>query len=139
MAAAIGKAEIATRLGIPFENIDSVQVRAISAGVSAKVGEAMTVEAKQALRELGFHPNGHRARSVTVELADQAEKIFCMTEAHRNAVVALVPAVTGKTHCLDPDGDIDDPIGRELPAYIDCARRIHELVQVRFDEISLAS
>jgi protein-tyrosine-phosphatase len=139
MAAAIGKAEIAMRLGIPFENIDSVHVQAISAGVSAKVGEAMTVEAKQALRELGFRPNGHRARSVTVELADQAEKIFCMTEAHRSAVVALVPGVTGKTHCLDPEGDIDDPIGRELPAYIDCARRIHDLVRVRFDEISLAS
>ncbi|MDQ2920554.1 MAG: hypothetical protein M3R52_02905 [Acidobacteriota bacterium] len=137
MAAAIGKAEIATRLRIPFENIGNAQVKAISAGVSARVGEPMTDEAKEALRQLGFHPNGHRARSVTAELADQAEKIFCMTQDHRNAVLALVPAVTGKTHCLDPNGDVEDPIGLGLPAYLDCARRIHDLVRLRFDECGL--
>lgn len=137
MAAAIGNAEIAARLQIPFENVVHANVQAISAGVSAKVGESMTAEAKQALRELGFHPNGHKAKNMTVELADQAEKIFCMTQAHRNAVIELIPGAAVKTQCLDPGGDVDDPIGSDLPAYIDCARRIHDLVRLRFDEISL--
>ena len=137
MAAAIAKTEIAARLRIPFENVGSAHVKAMSAGVTAKVGEPMTDEAKQALSQLGFHPNGHRGRSVTAELADQAEKIFCMTQAHRNAVLAMVPAVTEKTHCLDPDGDIPDPIGSGLETYVECAERIHALVRSRFDELNL--
>lgn len=135
MAAAIGKEELAARLRIPFENVDSGYVKVMSAGVSAKVGEPMTAEAKDALLQLGFHPNGHRARSVTPMLANQAEKIFCMTMAHRDAVVALMPSVTAKTQCLDPNGDIDDPIGKELESYVQCARSIHGLVRKRFDEM----
>jgi protein-tyrosine-phosphatase len=137
MAAAIGNAEIAARLQIPFVDAAHANVQAISAGVSAKVGEPMTGEAKQALLQLGFYPNGHRAKNVTVELADQAEKIFCMTQAHRNAVLELIPGAAAKTQCLDPNGDIEDPIGSGLPAYINCARRIHSLIQLRFDEIGL--
>jgi protein-tyrosine-phosphatase len=137
MAATIGKAEIATRLGIPFESIDKAHAKVMSAGVSARAGEPMTAEAKEALRQLGFHPNGHRARNMTVELVDQAEKIFCMTNTHREAVLALVPSVTGKTQCLDPNGDIDDPIGRGIESHVQCARTIHSLVRMRFDEICL--
>jgi protein-tyrosine-phosphatase len=137
MAAAIAKSEIAARLSVPFENLGSTHVKAISAGVSAKVGEPMTNEAKEALRQLGFHPNGHRAQSVTAELANQAERIFCMTKAHREAVVALIPSVTVKTQCLDPNGDIDDPIGKGLDSYLRCAGNIHGLVRMRFDEIGL--
>ena len=137
MAAAIGNAEIAARLQIPFEKMAHVNVQAISAGISARVGEPMTAEAKQALRELGFQPNGHRAQNVTAELANQVEKIFCMTQAHRNAVIELIPGAAVKTQCLDPSADVEDPTGSGLPAYIDCARRIHDLVRQRFDEIGL--
>ena len=137
IAAAVGKAEIATRLRIPFEEMDSSPVKAISAGVSAKVGAPMTDEAKAALRQLGFHPNGHRARSVTPEIANRAEKIFCMTEAHRADLLKLVPAAAGKTQCLDPSGDIADPIGGGMETYVVCAQRIHRLVRARFDEIGL--
>jgi len=65
------------------------------------------------------------------------EKIFCMTRSHRDAVIALVPAAAEKTQCLDPDGDVEDPIGSSLSAYVNCARRIHALVRLRFDEINL--
>jgi protein-tyrosine-phosphatase len=137
MAAAIGNAEIAARFSIPFENVGSAPVKAMSAGVTAKVGEPMTAEAKEALRQLGFHPNGHRAQNVTAELANQAEKIFCMTQSHRNAVLTMWPAATSKTHCLDPDVDIPDPIGSGLDSYLRCARSIHSLVRTRFDEMGL--
>jgi protein-tyrosine-phosphatase len=137
MAAAIAKSEIASRLGVPFESVGSAHVRAMSAGVTARVGEPMTDEAKEALRQLGFQPNGHRAQDVTAELANQAEKIFCMTRAHRDAVLTLVPANTAKTLCLDPNGDIDDPMGSGLESYLRCASRIHGLVKTRFDELRL--
>ena len=137
IAAAIGNAEIAARFQIPIASLYSSKVPALSAGISANVGAPMTPEAQQALRLLGVPVMPHRARNLTVELAHQVEKIFCMTQAHRNAVIDLAPAAATKTQCLDPNGDVEDPLGSGLAAYVNCARRIHSLVRIRFDEIDL--
>jgi protein-tyrosine-phosphatase len=137
IAANIGNAEIAARLKIPFEELGSARVQAQSAGLSARVGAPMMPEAQEALRLLDVPLLPHSARSLTVDLAHEVERIFCMTEAHRTAVVRLFPAAAAKTHCLDPAGDIEDPIGKGLGAYLSCARRIHTLVRSRLDELSL--
>ena len=137
MAAAIGNAEIAARLRIPFETLDKAHVRALSAGVSAKTGAPMTEEAQQALRLLNIPVVPHVARNLTVELAHQVEVIFCMTRAHRKAVIEMIPSVAGKTHCLDPEADIEDPIGSSLDAYLNCASHIHRLIRWRLDEAQL--
>jgi protein-tyrosine-phosphatase len=49
----------------------------------------------------------------------------------------MLPAVANKTFCLDVHADIDDPIGKGMEAYLNCARRIHDLVRLRFDELNL--
>lgn len=139
MAAAFANAEIATRLRIPFEALETVNVRALSAGVSARVGAPLTDEAAEVLRSFKVPVKPHAARNLTAELAEEAELIFCMTKAHREAVVAMLPSVAGKTYCLDTQVDIDDPIGKGMPAYIACARQIQRLVQLHFDEIRLAT
>ena len=137
MAAAIANAEIAARLRLPIDALKTVNVRALSAGVSARVGEPLTAEAQEALQSLSVPVEPHAARNLTPELAQQAEKIFCMTGAHRDAVVKMLPAVAGKTYCLDTQADIDDPIDKGMDAYLNCARQIHELVRLRFDELNL--
>jgi protein-tyrosine-phosphatase len=137
MAAAIGNAEIATRLNVPVEALGSTRVQAQSAGLSARAGAPMTPEAQQTLRLLGVPVVPHIARSLTVELAHQVERIFCMTQDHRTAVINMFPSAAGKTQCLDPNGDIEDPIGRGMEAYASCAERIHDLVRSRLDEIGL--
>src|SRR6266404_1936255 len=137
MAAAIGNAEIARRLRIPSAAAGEARVQALSAGVSAREGVPMTIEAKQALHSIGISAIGHRASNLTAELAHRVEKIFCMTQAHRNAVIEIAPAAAGKTLCLDPDGDVEDPMGSELANYVNCASRIHSLVRLRLDEMGL--
>src|SRR6185369_1469414 len=137
MAAAIANAEIAKRLRIPIEKLQTVNARAMSAGVSARVGEPLTAEAQDALRSLNVPVEPHAARNLTAELAKDAEMIFCMTSAHRDAVIKVLPAVANKTFCLDVQADIDDPIGKGREAYLNCARRIHDLVRLRFDELNL--
>jgi protein-tyrosine-phosphatase len=137
MAAAIANAEIAARLRIPVDALKTVNVRALSAGVSARVGELLTAEAQEALRSLDVPVEPHAARNLTPELAQQAEMIFCMTNAHRDAVIKMLPGVACKTFCLDVQGDIADPIGKGMEAYLNCARRIHDLVRLRFDELNL--
>lgn len=139
MAAAIGNAEIAARLKIPFEALDTADARALSAGVSAKVGAPMTSEAQQALRALDIPAAPHAARSLTAELAQQVEMIFCMTRAHREAVIEMVPSAAEKTHCLDPEADIEDPIGGGMEAYMKCVSRIHSLIRWRLDEAQLSA
>lgn len=137
MAAAIGNAEIAARLQIPFEALDEAQAQAFSAGVSARDGAPMTQEAQQALRLLNIPVVPHVARNLTVELAHQVGTIFCMTRAHREAVIDMIPSVAEKTHCLDPEADIEDPIGSGLEAYLKCASHIHRLIRWRLDEAQL--
>jgi protein-tyrosine-phosphatase len=137
IAAAIGNVEIAARLQIPFAALAAAKLPAFSAGISVSVGTPMTPEAQEALRLLEVPVMSHSAQNLTVELAHEVEKIYCMTEAHRSAVIDLIPAAAAKTQCLDPDGDVEDPVGRELAAYVECATRIHGLVRLRFDEIGL--
>jgi len=101
------------------------------------VGAPLTDEAAEVLRSLSVPVQPHAARNLTPELAAQAELIFCMTKAHRKAVVEMLPSMAGKTYCLSTTEDVDDPIGKGMTAYVDCARQIRRLVQLRFAEISV--
>ncbi len=137
MAAALANAEIAKRLGISFNSLETVNVRAISAGVTARAGAPLTDEAAEVLRSLSVPAQPHAARNLTLELAAQSELIFCMTKAHRKAVVEMLPEVEGKTYCLSTEVDVDDPIGKGMAAYVACARQIQRLVQLRLNELGL--
>lgn len=138
MAAAIANAEIAVRLRIPFAALETVNVRALSAGISAREGAPLTLEAQEVLRSLDVPARPHAARNLTLQLGDQAEMIFCMTSAHRQAVIEMIPSIAWKTFCLDSESDIDDPIGKGLADYLSCAQSIRRLVRLRINELSLA-
>jgi protein-tyrosine-phosphatase len=127
MAAAVARAEIAASRG-------RAGWTALSAGLTPRLGEPMTAEAGVALRELGVPAGEHRASALTPELIARAEMVFCMTQKLRGAVLALAGdlAAAGKIVCLDPEGDIPDPIGSALPVYTSCAERIREMVRLRF-------
>lgn len=137
MAEAVSNAEIAARLNVSPHALDELNLRSLSAGLSAQTGAEMTAEAQQALRTLGVSPHAHSARALTAELVAQAQSVFCMTSAHRSALIDMIPSATAKTQCLDPSGDIEDPIGKGMDAYVNCARRVRELVRMRLDQLGL--
>jgi protein-tyrosine-phosphatase len=137
MAAAIGNAEIAARLRVPVDAAERAGLRALSAGLSARAGAPMTPEAQRALRALGIPARPHGAQNLTTEMARRVEKIFCMTQSQLSAVIDLVPEAAAKAQCLDPEGDVEDPLGGGPAVYVNCARRIQGLVRLRFDELSL--
>ena len=136
MAVAVARAELAARLRIPWRDFARSPVQAVSAGVKAETGTPLTPEAVVALREIGVPAIRHRARPVTAEMIERAETVFCMTRSQRERVIALVPAASGKTVCLDPDGDVPDPIGQGQEAYRACLARIRGAVRLRLDEMS---
>jgi len=137
MAEVIGRAEAALRFNIPFESVSHSGVDTLSAGVSAKPGRPMTTEAQQALHRLGMSVPDHATRVLTLEMVEQAEVIYCMTEAQRKAVIGLFPQAAIKAKRLDPDGDIEDPIGSAFEVFLRCAERIRESIRFRFDELGL--
>lgn len=129
MAEAIARAELSARFG------RRPPARVLSAGLTVHPGAPLTPEAEVALCEIGTDPGRHRARPLTPELLERAEAVFCMTAAHREAVLRMVPGAAGKVFCLDPDGDIPDPIGGALEVYTGCALRLRGLVQRRLEEL----
>lgn len=127
MAVAIARAELAARFG------RRSPARVLSAGLTVRLGAPMTSEAEVALCEIGVAPGRHRARRLEPGLVERAEAIFCMTAAQREAVLQAWPAAAGKILCIDPGGDIPDPIGSSLEVYIGCAERLRELIRRRFE------
>jgi protein-tyrosine-phosphatase len=109
-----------------------------SAGITPRDGAPMTSEAQTALRSLAVpHDPPHVARALTPALIESADLIYAMTRAHRDAILHAFPDVAPKTHCLDPNGDVADPIGGPLAGYETTAARLRELVRMRFDELRL--
>lgn len=139
MAEAIGNAEISARLNIPFEALDNSSCRALSAGVKARAGEPMTQQAQMALQRLGVPSHKHSSQSLTSEMVEQAEVVYCMDETHRDAVINLHPSAAWKTRRLDPNGEIEDPTGSSEEAYLRCACRLQSLIRMRLDQIGITS
>jgi protein-tyrosine-phosphatase len=123
-------AAIANALGIP-------RIRAESGGLEPRAGSPMTSESHAALGELAVAAPPHEARAITSEQIAAATAIYCMTESQRVLLVQQYPEVAAKAHCLDPAGDIPDPIGHGLAVYAEVARRIQAMVRLRFDQAGL--
>jgi protein-tyrosine-phosphatase len=137
MAAAISNFEIALRLGLPLDVVLRGNVRAESGGLTPRIGSPMTEESGTALRGLAIAAPPHEARPVTPEQIAAADAIYCMTESQRLMLIGQYPDAAAKVHCLDPAGDIADPIGHGPDVYADVARRIQSLVRMRFDQMGL--
>jgi protein-tyrosine-phosphatase len=135
MAMAVARAELAARLRIPWRDFARSPMQADCAGVKAETGKPLTPEARVALREIGVPAPRHRAHPVTAEMIERADAVFCMTRSQREGVLALVPGAAGKTVCLDPDGDIPDPIGHGQDVYRECLAKIRGSVRLRLDEL----
>ena len=63
--------------------------------------------------------------------------IFTMGRSHAQAVMALVPSAASKVQTLDPQRDVDDPIGGDERLYQDLAGQMKALIERRLDEINL--
>jgi molybdate transport system ATP-binding protein len=128
MAQAICTAEIARRIGVPPESLESMGIKALSAGLKARPGEPLTPEAEQALATIGMSGVEHRSGNLTHGLAQKAEVIFCMTAEQRTQLLARFPEVASKVHCLQPLGDIADPTGSGPGAFLELASLLQKLI-----------
>ena len=134
MAEALARHMLSEKLTVPEPELEKRGISVLSAGSFALPGARATPQAVQAVKELGADLTHHRSRPLTVELIHQADKIYTMGRSHAYAVTALVPSATEKVATLDPEGDIDDPIGSNVEIYQVLAGQLRKLIEKRLEE-----
>lgn len=87
-----------------------------SMGLAAFDGDPASDYAVQALAEIGVDIAGHRSRSVLRQDLLEADRIYVMTEQHRDVILDAQPEVKGKITVMD----IADPFGQDLDRYREC-------------------
>ncbi|MDP3723521.1 MAG: low molecular weight protein arginine phosphatase [Candidatus Omnitrophota bacterium] len=111
-----------------------------SAGVFAIDGMTPTRETQRVLQDAGIACAGHRARTLTSEMAEAADLILVMEPFHAEEILQRVPGAKGKVHLLRSYGlpgaeeavaaeGISDPIGKPLEVYEVCFAQIREAVE----------
>ncbi len=109
--------------------------RAESAGLSADEGGA-NPKSVRAMEAYGIDISAHKARQLTVELAEKAERIYTMTPAQAYLLQQILPKKTILP--LTADG-IADPFGGSEEVYRRCAKQIKDAVEQIGRELNGAS
>ena len=110
-----------------------------SAGVHAPDGVSPTDETIEVMRDLGIDVSDFRARSITAEIAKEADLILVMEPLHKDEVTRMVPEAASKTYLLKEyrssakighqGTGIRDPIGRSVEDYRACRDSIKEEIE----------
>jgi protein-tyrosine phosphatase len=137
MAAALARKVIAESLGVPQSELADRGYEVVSAGAMAMPGMRATPQAVQAVQTMGAELSSHRSQPLTVELVNRADVILTMGAAHTEAVTVLSPAAAGRTLSLNPEGDVEDPIGSDSAHYRVLATQIEQMVRRRMGETVL--
>ncbi len=103
-----------------------------SAGTSAANGLHPTAETIDALAARGIEHDSV-SKPLTADMVRKADVVFCMTSGHVAAAQGLLGDDDGddKITRLDPDADIEDPLGSDQGAYDSLAERFMQLIPLR--------
>ena len=110
---------------------------AASAGIAAVVGAPPSTEAVAALEKLSIAHDG-RSKPLSADMIRHARAVFCMTQRHADAALALVggdETEAAKIQRLDPAGDVEDPIGLDQGVYDSLAQRFMTIIPQRLSEV----
>lgn len=129
---------LADRLGCKLDEIEDCGVIVMSAGIAAGMGSRASEEALQAMAKVGLDLAGHETQQVSESLVRQADVIYTMTQAHREAIVDQWPDAAERTTLLCTDGSsVLDPIGGPADRYRQCADQIRRELEIRLETLDL--
>lgn len=134
MAAAMAKGILAKQNDIDVGDLETIGLFVRSAGAFTTPGMPASAEAVDVMRQRGIDVSQHRSNPLTSRLIREADVLYCMTNAHRQAAIQMVPDAQDKIHLLDPNGDVQDPIGHSPDHYRQCAKMIEEQLIQRLKE-----
>lgn len=136
MAEMLFRKMAAERLGCPVEELEDRGVIVASAGLSAISGMRAAPEACQVVSSWGLDLSMHETQALTESLVRQADVIYTMTRAQRQAIAREWPQAAERCKTLSLTGaDISDPIGGPLERYQRCAEQIRAELAARLSEL----
>ncbi|MBL4699958.1 MAG: Sua5/YciO/YrdC/YwlC family protein, partial [Phycisphaeraceae bacterium] len=134
MADVLARKVLAEEKGIAVDKLEDAGIRVLSAGTSANSGMPATPQAQQVVQQMGLDLSLHRSRSLSAQMIQNADVVYCMTQSHQQSVLALLPDARHKVELLDPAGDIADPYGSDVTTYARCAEVIRRRLVQRLKE-----
>jgi protein-tyrosine phosphatase len=136
MAEVLLRKLVAEQLGCKLEEVEQRGVLVSSAGVSASPGSGAAPEAISTMKQRGLDLTRHESQPLTEKLVRQADVIFALTGAHRQAIVRRWPEAETRTFLVQPDNtDIEDPVGCPADVYEQCALQIEDALRRRVREL----
>jgi len=138
MAEGLCRHLLAEKIGCSSQDLENLGVTVSSAGLEAYCGESASPQAVQIMQERGLDIRNHVSRPLTERFVLEADCVFAMTQAIRDAIIAQWPGAANRVFLLHPDGkDIRDPFGGTIETYRVSADMIEEAILRRLDELLL--
>ena len=134
MAEYMFRHKLAESLGLSPAELAAAGYEVRSAGTSACGGCEASPGAVEEMGRRGMDLSRHRSQPLTVELLQQAERIYVMTPEHREMVLDLAPGAADRVELLDPQGPVLDPVGGGPEEYLRTADHLAQAIESRVKE-----
>lgn len=136
LAEALAREAAAQALGIGEEELLAHGLLFLSAGTNTMDGMPASSGSLEAGGEAGLDLSAHRSTSVSAELLEACDLVFCLSASHLHDLEARFPGAADKLHLLHPEGgSVSDPFGGPLEIYRACRQEIQLLLAQRMPEI----
>ena len=120
---------------------NGLDIEAKSAGIFTWVGQNVSEEAVEVIKEEGIDISSHKSRLITRNLVEEADLILTMTVGHKEQLLSgygCYDFLDGKIYTLKEyaygvEEDIEDPFGRGIQAYKNAKDEIKEAIQEIID------
>ncbi len=109
----------------------SSSIAVTSAGLSARVGEAMEPAAREVLEANGHRAQAFKARQITADIVNDSDLILVMEKEHVKQVLKIASHARGKVFLLgkwQSEREIQDPYRQGKAAFIHAHALIEDAV-----------
>lgn len=131
---------LADRLGCSPEELPERGFTVLSAGLAAMHGSPAAPESVEVARHYGVDLQSHSSQPLTDELLARADRVYTMTQSHRDSILFARPDAADKVFLLSTeDRDISDPIGGGQDEYDACAKEIAGYLETILNQLERGS
>jgi protein-tyrosine-phosphatase len=121
------------------KNSESALWRSESAGIWTVEGASAALRANQAMKQLGLELDGHRSRSVTLDMLRSFKLVMTMERGQQEALRIEFPALRNRIFCLSElvgqHWDLLDPPSGDLADYTAVAKQIQRTLEAGFSTL----
>ena len=129
MAMGLFRKMITDRLKTSVSGLEENGYKIISAGTSAIYNSSASGTAIEVMKEKGVDIRDHLSQPVTLSMLEEADEIYVMTRGHLTTLKEWTPLISERIKLLDPDADIEDPIGTGKEGYKQCVVKIQKSLE----------